>query len=450
LQLKFIPQKVLLMSKETPRSILSTGFLMLLMQAIGLAVSFMLAVVLARGLGPTEFGKYSFALSVALLLAVPVQLGLPTLVVRDTARLNQANETRQLYRLWSWTTQAVLLISGAIALIVLLLAPLIVDPSITLSLLLIVLALVPLLSIGALRAAALRGLGHVIQGQLPEVLLRPGLLLILVLVASVFSSSGGMQAQGALLLNLAATALAFLVGLALLHRVAPPVESGAKAQSFHRIWIRTGMVLGVASSAIVVNRNLDMMMLGSLRPVSEVGIYKIAVTLAMLSATTLNILDLAVQPRIAQMYVVNDIARMQRLVTFISRLGFAAGCFVALIFLLLGEWLIGTAFGAEYSTAYGAMLILVAGQMTNTFFGPVMMVLNMSGQERLVMYGVLVAAAGNLVLNAILIPCFGIIGAAIATALTLFSWKVLLHIAAMRKLGIDCSVFGLHRKGNLG
>jgi len=441
------------MTQNIPAKLLKTGTSLLVIQASGIAVSLALSIVLARGLGTQEFGIYSYALSIAALLAVPVQLGLPTVVVRDTARLKQAGEIRQMYRLWSWTTLAVLVVSAFMIVPIWLLSPLIFSQELTVTLLLMVFALVPLMSVGSLRAAALRGLGNVIQGQLPEMLFRPSLILVLVIGAIALGPRMGlgtdgwqMQAQDAMLVNLVATALAFVAGLILLRRVAPATVAGTKAQSLHREWMRAGMVLGIASSAMMVNRNLDMVMLGSLRSSTEVGVYKIAVTLATLSAIALNLLNLIVQPRIAQMYTAGEMNGIRRLVTSVSRIGFATGSVVALAFFVLGEWLIRAAFGANYATAQTALQILVLGQLANTFFGPVMMLLNMTSHEKIVMWSAMAAALGNIALNALLIPIYGATGAAIATATTLFAWNFLLNTQSLRKLGIDSSILGLHRK----
>jgi O-antigen/teichoic acid export membrane protein len=432
--------------------LLKTGATLFLIKAGGITLALGLAIVLARGLGAQEYGIYSYALSIATLLAVPVQLGLPTLVVRDTARLKQAGEIRQMYRLWSWSTLAVLIVSALLAIPIWLLSPHIFNQNLTVLPLLIVLALVPMMSFSALRAAALRGLGHVVQGQLPEMLLRPALILALILIVQAFGpilefgkDGWRMQAQHALLMNLVATALAFVAGLILLRRIAPTSNFGSEARSLHREWIRAGMVLGIASSAMMVNRNLDMVMLGSLRPAEEVGVYKIAVTLATLSSIALNLLNLVVQPRIAQMFAASDINGIRRLVTMVSRVGFATGCVVAMIFYGFGERLIVAAFGGDYSEAQTTLKILVLGQLANTFFGPVIMVLNMTGHERIVMWSVIACALGNIALNALLIPIYGATGAAIATATTLFAWNLILHSQSVRKLGIDPSILGTQR-----
>jgi O-antigen/teichoic acid export membrane protein len=156
-------------------------------------------------------------------------------------------------------------------------------------------------------------------------------------------------------------------------------------------------------------------------------------------------LNLVVQPRIAQMFAASDINGIRRLVTMVSRVGFATGCVVAMIFYGFGERLIVAAFGGDYSEAQTTLKILVLGQLANTFFGPVIMVLNMTGHERIVMWSVIACALGNIALNALLIPIYGATGAAIATATTLFAWNLILHSQSVRKLGIDPSILGTQR-----
>lgn len=417
---------------------------MFLLQAGGIAVALALSVVLARTLGLKGFGIYSYALSIATLISVPVQLGLPTLVVRDTARLKQAQETRQMHRLWLWTTIAVLLASVIIIVPVLLASPMIFSVEIGPSVVIIIFGLVLLMSLSALRAAALRGLGHVIQGQLPEMVFRPALTLVLVFVAIVLSDTENIHASSALLMNLIATALTFSVGIILLRRVAPPSTNGCAPQTLHRDWLRAGFVLGLASSAMVINRNLDIAMLGSLRVTTEVGLYKVAVSLSMLCATAMTVLRLALQPRIAALHAAEKIEEMRALTSSASRISFAASALFTLFFYVFGRELIEIAFGQEFSSAYEITLILILGQLANTFFGPVMMLLNMTGQEKTVMWSVIHAAAGNILLNLFLIPPYGTTGAAIATASTLLTWNLVLNIQSIKKLGIDSSILGIH------
>ena len=70
------------------------------------------------------------------------------------------------------------------------------------------------------------------------------------------------------------------------------------------------------------------------------------------------------------------------------------------------------AFGAEYSAAYLPLVILSIGQLVNAGTGSVAYLLNMSGHEQDTMRVYFVAALVNAVLNFILVPKYGMFGAA--------------------------------------
>ena len=66
----------------------------------------------------------------------------------------------------------------------------------------------------------------------------------------------------------------------------------------------------------------------------------------------------------------------------------------------------------------------------------------MTGHERDTATGVGIAAAVNVTLNVLLIPLWGIEGAAIATAISLMTWNILLAVWVYRRLGIYTTAAG--------
>src|SRR5690606_16348901 len=67
-------------------------------------LNLILAVVLARLLGVEEFGVYSFIFPLVTILAIPAQMGLPNLVVRETAKAQVAERWDVIKGLWRWST----------------------------------------------------------------------------------------------------------------------------------------------------------------------------------------------------------------------------------------------------------------------------------------------------------------------------------------------------------
>ena len=81
------------------------------------------------------------------------------------------------------------------------------------------------------------------------------------------------------------------------------------------------------------------------------------------------------------------------------------------------------------------MVILIVGQMMNAFAGSVGYLLNMTGGQKIMRNIAGIAALLNIVLNTLLIPSYGINGAAYASAISLASWNVLAVIYIKQHYG---------------
>jgi O-antigen/teichoic acid export membrane protein len=86
--------------------------------------------------------------------------------------------------------------------------------------------------------------------------------------------------------------------------------------------------------------------------------------------------------------------------------------------LLFAEQSITAIFGPEYLPASASLVILVVGQLVTAATGAVGYVLMMGGKERPWLWLSLAALAADVVLNVLLIPPFGLAGAAAATTIS--------------------------------
>ena len=93
----------------------TVGSIGLKVGSVGLA--FITTVLLTRLLGPTSYGVYSYVIALVTLLSVPSEFGLPTLVVRETARgiVNQDHEAVQ--GVWRWSSRTTAIISLVLVLL---------------------------------------------------------------------------------------------------------------------------------------------------------------------------------------------------------------------------------------------------------------------------------------------------------------------------------------------
>jgi O-antigen/teichoic acid export membrane protein len=212
-----------------------------------------------------------------------------------------------------------------------------------------------------------------------------------------------------------------------------------------RAWLVSLVPLALTAGLGVINAQADILVLGLFRPSEDVGVYKVAAQAAMLIAFGLQAVNMVIMPYIARLYAEGDQRRLQRLVTQSARAILALALPLVLAFVFFGDAILNLAFGPEYTRGHTALMLLSLGQLVNAGMGSVGVLLNMTGHEHDTLRGVAVAALANLILNFLLIPPFGLVGAAAATACTFVIWNLLLRRAVWQRIQIESMAFPLRR-----
>lgn len=401
------------------------------------------SVVLARLLGPVDYGLYSYVLALLLTIAVPVQLGLPTLVVRETARARATEDWPLMRGAWSWATLVVIL--GSVIVTLGVLAWLWFGPEMDdrrRLVLLIGLPQISLLALAAVRGSALRGLKSVFMSIFPDQVLRP--LLLMIFVLGVWMSGGSVSAAVVMSMYIVSSAVALVVGALALWRATPQglrktSISGRNTATWSRSLIPLSLIVGFN----VLSLNTGLVMLGVMATDEDVAFFRIALSLSALAVFGLSVVNLFIQPYLAEAYAKSDFLQLQRLAAGGAGAAFAATIPVTVIIWFFGARLITTLYGPDYISALTPLLILLVGQTVSAFFGAVGSVLTMCGKENHNMRILFVSAGLNIVLNLMLIPIYGTIGAAVATAVSTTLVNTLMWRAAMKTIRINSSLFGL-------
>ena len=168
---------------------------------------------------------------------------------------------------------------------------------------------------------------------------------------------------------------------------------------------------------------MDILMLGALAPDKEIGLYKIAASLALLGGLPISALTAIFNPFIAQLTGNGELKRLNALLKTSTR-WLCALAFPILIALALAPDLALMLFKPEYQASQNPLLILVAGQVTWIACALAMRLIPMSGHTTLNLINGIIALLLNLGLNYWLIPIHGGVGAAMATAITLSAWSL--------------------------
>lgn len=409
-----------------------------------MALTFLLGIVLARGLGVGQYGLYALGMSAASLLSVPVAIGLPRVVTREVAIAASQKDWRHFRGLLIWANKTVIFTGLTLAGVVgagLLTWTYVKGPTEALKVFAVAMVLPPILALGNLRGAALQGMRRVLVGQAPELVIRPGMFLVLLAICFA-GVSPNLDAAGALLLHVTAALVAFAIGTYFLLRSLPEevrqTEPALKADR----WLASALPMALTEGMRVGQSHAAILMIGLLSTTTTAGIYKVADAASAISLVPITLLNVVVAPLFASLYAKGDKALLRQLVSW-TAVGMVGGVVaLSLPFFTLGDIALTTLFGTEYAQSLLPLLILLGGNLISASLGPNSTLLNMTGHERRVTRAFTVALGVNLPLAFLLIPSMGGIGAAIANVAGLVAWNLLLWRDALRYLKLDTSVFG--------
>lgn len=411
---------------------------------LSLAFAFLSSVVLARTMGQAQYGFYAFLLSILALLTLPVQVGLPLLIIRETAKTEAQEDFVGVSSIQDWALR-MNVIMGGVLICALLAASLYAAPEERPAYWILAALILPLAMIGTF-SGVLRGLRRVILGQIPNDILRPLILIFCIGGMWVFTDQK-ITAQTALLLNLIGTVLVLGITYVMVQRALPPQCHHEPKRHFkHREWLKAIVPLAMMSGMHIVSQNTDVVMLGLMRSNEDVAHYKIAVSAAGFIVFGLSAIQIVAMPYITRLYQDADLARLQRMAAACAAASLALSLPVLLIFWAFGKPLLAFVYGAAFTPSWPPLMVLAGAQMVNAFFGLVWPLLVMTGHERIGLRNLVIATVCNVALNAIFIPFWGTIGAALATGTSVILWNVLFWVSVKRKIGVNAAATGmLHR-----
>lgn len=430
--------------KSLKSSLIRGGFASVCIKILGLGLSMLTVVFLARVLGPEQFGIYTYVLAIVSICAIPAMFGLPSLIVRETAKAEIKQEWSRMRGLWFWSNGITTTLSIAIALIVAAILWLHRDNFTQNQLLTFAwgIVFIPLSALAGVRAASLRGLRKVIQGQLPEHVLKPALFIIMLVFVGL-AGLPSLTAQSAMMLNALSAGGAFIFGAWLLWRARPNQLVNAKKEFESKTWITSVIPLAMISGLDILLKQTDIVLLGLLTTNENVGFYRIAIQVALLLSIVREAVKMIIMPYLVRFYQEDNINSFQRLVTQSTRVGFLFSLCPLILIIILGKSLIELVFGIEYVLAYYALVFLCLAQVIDAFFGMAGTLLTMCGYERKTLTVQVITIFFNIAFNLLLIPLYGMEGAAIATLFAIIIRKILIWVFAYKYLRVDSSVLGL-------
>ena len=192
-------------------------------------------------------------------------------------------------------------------------------------------------------------------------------------------------------------------------------------------------MLGTTLSFTIITTS-DILTLNYFVSEAQVGIYAVYVRLLLAITLISTSANSILAPQVSRLYhqgLKTKLEVYSRRATFIV---FTLSTMSALFMTILSDLILGI-FGDIYLTEKRILFILFTSCLVNAFFGATGFFLNMTGHERQFFQIMAGAALLNMALNLMLVPKYGLMGAAISTLFTVFSWNVLATIVIWKKFG---------------
>jgi len=391
-------------------------------------------LALARIMGARDYGVYAYVISWVSLLSVPATMGLDTLLVREVARYRASEDWDALRGVIQWCDRKGLIVSLGVIIVWGCTWWALSDrfgPQIK-SASLLGAVLLPLMVLISLRRGSVQGLGHVVEAQIPVMLILPGGLLALILILAFFT---GVTPTTAIATQILIALFALLVATRIRSRYLPGNASVAQPSYLSGQWIRSSLPFMFMGVAGIVNQRLSTVITGTMLGPQSAGILDVAIKGSAVVTFILTAVNMPLAPVVVELYSRGEKERLQLLITKCTRGAFLASLPVALGLIIFSTRVLSF-FGNEFVSGAPALAILVLGQLVNVGSGSVALLLNMTGYEWDTAKGVGIAAGVNFVLSLLLIPIVGIEGAAMANAVSVAVWNILMAGWVYKKLKI--------------
>lgn len=414
-------------------------------RVINAGLSLIISIFLSRLLGAEGYGAYAYAIAWVMVLSIPAKCGSDEFLVREVAIYHNQSALGLLKGLLSWVNMVVFSTSVLIAILAVGVTWLLSNgeqTNIIVSTFFAALFLLPLQGFIGIHQATMRGFRRVISGLVPMMLLHP--VLFIGGIAVVYFLWGAfITPLSVMCLNIGASVVVLIVGSVLLRRSIPKDVTHAQPEFKEKAWLHSILPFMLISGMYVINNRADVLMVGYLLGAKAAGIYTVAARCAELITFTIVALNTSLAPVVASLYRQNEQERLQRIVTKSSRfLLFVTLPIVGILVLFSEEFLLF--WGIEFAEGATVLRLLSLGQLVNVSMGAFLgLLLNMTGHEQYTAFALGFAAIINIILNIILIPVWGINGAATATIISLVFFKILLFRGVYSKLNIHSTALGI-------
>ena len=435
--------QVLQSLKQTPNGSASRmALITFFIRVGGAALAYFSQVILARLMGAHDYGIYSVAWTWIVVLGAMACGGFSTSTTRFIPQYRQVNDFMHLRGFLAASRGIAFtgasLIAGLGILAVFLFSS-VIEPYYALPMAIVFIAL-PMFAFGSVLDGIARSYDWPLLAMLPTYIWRPAAILGILLALVLFG-------QPATAPTAAAAAVAATWSIALLQNI--KLDSKLKTRipkvprrTELRTWFAISLPMLMVEGFFQLITSADVIMVSFWLDPDEVAIYFAASKTLALVHFVYFAVRAASAHRFSAFFHAGD---QEGLANYVHKTTFWTfwPSLVTGLGLLVVSPLLLSLFGKDFSSGFPLIAVLFIGVLARASVGPVDALLNMSSNQKTCAAIYAAALSVNVLLNIVMIPRFGLIGAASATSFAIIVEATCLTITARKKLNVQTFILPL-------
>ena len=405
---------------------------------IGMLLGFVGRIILVRYITQTEYGIYCLALVIISIFVTISTLGLQEGSTRYIAYFRGKKEEGKVRGVISSSIKIAIIASISLAVISFFISDFISisifhTPALSTPIKIFSIA-IPFTVLINVFIAIFRGFDRVDAKVYFNDILRP-VLYLLFLIAVVLFGLSFLGVVYACVLSIAVTCVVFVIYM--VKKSPLSLRSGNSVTNpMTKELLFFSVPLLAVSMLMMVMSWTDTLMLGYFKTPDVVGLYNAALPLANLLTVVIVSVGFLYIPIISQVYGKNQMEELKRSYAISTKWCFIGTLPIFFVLFLFPDVVLNLLFGSRYIGAAVALQILAFGFIFNSYFGTNYHTLIAIGKSKFIMYCHLASSVTNISLNLLLIPSFGIKGAAIASGVSFAGVTILETIKLHRSSGL--------------
>ena len=389
----------------------------LIIRSIGAILGYAITYLLVKNYGAEVLGIINLSLSSLNFLGVLAGFGLSISILRFAGQFNQKGKRHNFKKMIFLSLKIVLPLSIILSVIIIsvhLLSIFSYDNQLYNIVIPLIAISIPFYALYLIFVEFLRGLQKIFLSEILRNFLRP--LINILLLLYIFSISN-FQENLPIVFFFVSILIVSIFSAFYVFKIIFKIKSSSEYDLVPEEFNKTSISLWVTSILSFFEIFYILFIIELFDSSQNLGVYSLSIRLALITSFVVQALYTVIAPQISKLYWSSQISKLQNFIKYVFRLNIAV-CLLPFLIILMFPKEILHFFDEKISSQYIILIILSISQFINCLFGPLGIILNMTGNEKNTQYIITITSIFILFSAPLVIMNYGIYGAAL---LQLFS-----------------------------